>query len=43
MEYDIDALVKLMKDANYDKYYYENLYSGARIGGKVDQITFETE
>lgn len=41
VEYDIDALVQVMKDANYEEYFYENLYSGTRLGGKVDQITFE--
>lgn len=41
VEYDIDAIVRIMKNANYEEYYYENLYSGTRIGGKVDQITLE--
>lgn len=43
VDYDIDALVKVMKESGYEEYYYENLYSGARIGGKVDQITYENE
>jgi len=41
VEYDIDALVQVMKAANYEEYYYENLYNGTRIGGKVDQVTID--
>jgi putative phosphoesterase len=36
--YDIDKTVAAMKNAGYDAFYYENLYKGSQIGGRVDQI-----
>ena len=36
--YDIDRTVAVMKKAGYEPFYYENLYKGAQIGGRVDQI-----
>lgn len=38
VEYDIDKTVAVMKKAGYEVFYYENLYKGAQIGGRVDQI-----
>ena len=42
VKYDIDKLVEVMEKASYKEYYYENLYKGSRIGGKIDDIfTFD--
>lgn len=36
--YDIDRTVAVMKKAGYEPFYYDNLYKGAQIGGRVDQV-----
>lgn len=36
--YDIDRTVAVMKKAGYEPLYYENLYKGAQIGGRIDQV-----
>ena len=35
VEYDIDYLVSIMKHSGYESSFYENLYTGMRIGGGV--------
>lgn len=40
VEYDVDRTVKAMQDAGYtEARLWMNLYEGAQIGGRVDQIT----
>ena len=39
--YDIDRTANAMKLAGFSAMYYENLYIGAQIGGRVDQIKIE--
>ncbi len=42
VEYDIDAAAQAMKDAGFvDEKLWMNLYIGAQIGGRIDQITIE--
>lgn len=36
--YDIDETVTAMKSAGYEAFYYENLYNGSQIGGRIDQV-----
>lgn len=36
--YDVDKTVAAMKNAGYEAFYYENLYKGSQIGGRIDQI-----
>jgi diadenosine tetraphosphatase ApaH/serine/threonine PP2A family protein phosphatase len=36
--YDIGATQQAMRDAGFDRYFYENLEVGARIGGKIDRL-----
>ena len=38
VEYDIAKTVSAMQHAGYEPFYYENLYQGAQIGGRVDSI-----
>lgn len=38
LEYDIDEAVAVMKNAGYEPFYYENLYKGSQIGGRIDRI-----
>ena len=38
VNYDIDETVNAMKDFGYDAFYYENLYQGAQIGGRIDKV-----
>lgn len=38
VSYDIDRTVAIMKSAGYEPFYYENLYKGAQIGGRIDQL-----
>ena len=38
VSYDIDETVKAMKEAHYDSFYYENLYNGSQIGGRIDKV-----
>jgi predicted phosphodiesterase len=40
--YDIDAAVAAMKRVGYEAYYYENLYMGAQIGGRIDRVKVVT-
>lgn len=37
--YDIDQTVSVMKANGYEPFYYENLYIGAQIGGRIDKIS----
>ncbi|MEO6690526.1 MAG: metallophosphoesterase family protein [Dokdonella sp.] len=37
--YDIDRTVAAMRSAGFDAFYYENLYIGAQLGGRIDKIT----
>ncbi|MCL0075147.1 metallophosphatase family protein [Thermodesulfovibrionales bacterium] len=39
VEYDIDQTAFIMKKAGYESRYYENLYIGAQIGGRIDKVT----
>lgn len=41
VEYDIDEIVFEMKKEGYPPYTYENLYSGAQIGGRIDTVKKE--
>ena len=36
--YDIDRTVEVMKGAGYEAFYYENLYKGSQIGGRIDHV-----
>lgn len=36
--YDINKTVAAMKSAGYEPFYYENLYKGSQIGGRIDLI-----
>lgn len=38
--YDIDQTVVEMKKAGFEPFYYENLYLGAQIGGRIDKIKY---
>lgn len=38
VEYDFKSLQQEMKNAGFEKYFYENLSIGARIGGKIDKL-----
>ena len=37
--YDIDKTAKAMRDVGFPERYFENLYIGAQIGGRIDKIT----
>jgi putative phosphoesterase len=37
--YNINLVISRLKNYGFDKYYYENLLDGSRIGGKVDSIS----
>jgi diadenosine tetraphosphatase ApaH/serine/threonine PP2A family protein phosphatase len=39
IEYDIGEMQREMARAGFEPYFYENLASGARIGGKIDRVT----
>ncbi len=39
IDYDIDQTAFAMKAAGFPARYYENLYIGAQIGGRIDKIT----
>jgi putative phosphoesterase len=41
IEYDIDQTAMTMMNAGFPKKYYENLYLGAQIGGRIDKVIFE--
>jgi predicted phosphodiesterase len=38
VEYDVPAMQRLMRDAGFDSYFYDNLSIGSRIGGKIDRL-----
>lgn len=38
--YDIDRTVAIMKNAGFESKFWENLYIGAQIGGRIDSICF---
>jgi len=38
VSYDIDRTVAAMISAGYEAFYYENLYKGSQIGGRIDRI-----
>lgn len=38
VSYDIERTVHAMKQAGFEPLYYENLYIGAQIGGRIDRI-----
>lgn len=38
VDYDIDTAARLMKEAGFDTFCYENLYRGAQIGGRIDHV-----
>lgn len=38
--YDISCTVDAMKAAGFEAFFYENLYKGTQIGGRVDRITY---
>lgn len=37
--YDIDQTAFQMRKAGFSEFYYENLYIGAQIGGRIDKVT----
>jgi len=41
VDYDIDKVTKKMKEIGFEKKFYENLYNGTRICGKIDNIDYE--
>jgi predicted phosphodiesterase len=41
LDYDIDMIADHMKKSGFASYFYENLYSGAAIGGKTRTLAFE--
>ncbi|MCP4275699.1 MAG: metallophosphoesterase [Gammaproteobacteria bacterium] len=38
VEYDIDETVNVMKKAGFQTRYYENLYKGTQVGGRIDKV-----
>lgn len=40
--YEIDRTANAMKNAGFDAYFYDNLYSGAQIGGRIDRIKIQS-
>jgi predicted phosphodiesterase len=43
VDYDIDQTALIMKKAGFSPRYYENLYVGAQIGGRIDAVIFKHE
>lgn len=39
IKYDIDSMAGAMRSAGFDQRFYENLYSGLRIGGQGSHVT----
>lgn len=37
--YDVDRAAAAMRAAGFESFYYENLFGGAQLGGRVDRIT----
>lgn len=42
VKYDIDRTANAMRNAGFDGRFYENLYIGSQIGGRVDKVTIIT-
>lgn len=40
VRYDIDRVADSLKQHGFSDYYYDNLYHGSRIGGKIDRIEY---
>ena len=40
VNYDIDRVVDSLKQHDFPSYYYDNLYHGSRIGGKIDMMRY---
>ena len=40
--YEIDRIAFEMRKSGFEPYYYENLYTGRRIGGRVSRVTVTT-
>jgi putative phosphoesterase len=38
VKYDIDRTVTSMRTAGFESFYFENLYLGAQIGGRIDRV-----
>jgi putative phosphoesterase len=43
VEYDIGETVLAMRKAGFPQMYYDNLYIGAQIGGRIDEVTLVAE
>ena len=43
VQYDIDKVADKMKELGFDEKFYTNLYTGSRIGGKMDSIVIQAE
>ena len=43
IEYDIDRAVAAMKKAGFPERYYQNLYIGAQIGGRIDRVNIKKQ
>jgi predicted phosphodiesterase len=41
--YDIDRTAAAMKKAGFEPFFYENLYAGTQIGGRIDRIKKQTD
>lgn len=41
--YDIDKVSNKMKELGFEEKYFENLYTGSRIGGKIDRIEWSDQ
>lgn len=41
--YDVDQAAAAMRAAGFEPLYYENLFKGAQIGGRIDRITVHRE
>jgi len=41
VDYDIDKVADKMKEIEFGEKFYENLYNGTRIGGRIDSIEYE--
>lgn len=41
VEYDVDMIMKAMRDAGFSEYYYQNLLSGTKIGGATTSLQID--
>jgi predicted phosphodiesterase len=41
VEYDIDRTAEVMRRAGFEPYLWENLYTGAQIGGRIDAVNVD--